>query len=174
LPSYPHILVLNLSARIPTGYGPWDPKLGNKLLICTINNYGDNKGSQPHNSPTASLFETPIRSQKVYTSYSKSGQQNCQNIDNIFMDDIKPTVNLIRTKEYSNVSKIANRDHLTDENWHKWKDCMKRVFNNCDIMGYIMGMVKRPNEDDDMAGAHNWDKNNSWAQQVIIHNVTSF
>jgi hypothetical protein len=36
-----------------------------------------------------------------------------------------------------------------------------------------MGMVKRPNEDDDMAGAHNWDKNDSWAQQVIIHNITS-
>ena len=47
------------------------------------------------------------------------------------------TVDLIRTKEYSNVSKIADRDHLTDENWHEWKDRMKRVFMNCDITEYV-------------------------------------
>jgi hypothetical protein len=50
---------------------------------------------------------------------------------------------------------------------------MKWVFNNCDISGYVTGMVKRLNEDNNAAGAHNWDKNNSWVQQVIIHNVTS-
>jgi hypothetical protein len=85
------------------------------------------------------------------------------------MDNIEPTVNLIRTKEYLNVSKITNRDHLTNKNWHKWKDCMKQVFNNHDIMGYIMGMVKRPNKDDDMAGACNWDKNDSWWSRVCRH-----
>jgi hypothetical protein len=25
----------------------------------------------------------------------------------------------------------------------------------------------------DPIGGHNWDKNDTWAQQVIIHNVTS-
>lgn len=83
------------------------------------------------------------------------------------------TVDLIRTKEYSNVNKIANCNHLTDENWHEWKDRMKCVFTNCDITGYVMGAVSRLNESDDPVGACNWDKNDSWAQQVIIHNVTS-
>jgi hypothetical protein len=39
-------------------------------------------------------------------------------------------IELIQTKEYS------------DENWHEWKDRMKRVFINCDITGYITGSVK--------------------------------
>src|SRR5271155_1948141 len=83
------------------------------------------------------------------------------------------TVDLIRTKEYSNVNKIADRDHLTDENWHEWKDRMKRVFTNCDITGYVTGAVSRPNESDDPVGVCNWDKNDCWTPQVIIHNVIS-
>jgi gag-polypeptide of LTR copia-type len=50
---------------------------------------------------------------------------------------------------------------------------MKRVFTNCDITGYITDATKRPNEVDDPDGARNWDKNDSWAQQVIIHNITA-
>ena len=138
-----------------------------------MSSYEEDKGSQLHNSPTASLFEAPVRSHKVYKSHSKSDQQNHQDIDDIFMDNIVPTIDLIRMKEYLNVSKIADRDHLTNENWHKWKDHMKWVFNNCNISGYVTGMVKRPNKDNNIAGAHNWDKNNSWVQQVIICNVTS-
>jgi hypothetical protein len=81
-------------------------------------------------------------------------------------------VALIQTKEYSNVSRIADHDHLTDENWHVWKECMKRVFTNCDINGYIIGAIKRPDQTTDPESTRNWDKNDSWAQQVIIHNVT--
>ena len=76
-------------------------------------------------------------------------------------------------KEYLKVNKIADRNHLTDENWHEWKDRMKCVFTNCDITGYVTGAVSRQNEVDDPVGANNWDKNDCWAQQVIIHNVTS-
>jgi gag-polypeptide of LTR copia-type len=47
------------------------------------------------------------------------------------------------------------------------------VFTNCDINGYITDAIKRLIELDDPVGAHNWDKNDSWAQQVIIHNITS-
>jgi hypothetical protein len=79
------------------------------------------------------------------------------------------TVELIRTKEYSNVNKIADCNHLVDENWHEWKNWMKCVFTNCDITGYVMGTVNRPNEDNDPVGVYNWDKNDCWAQQVIIH-----
>ena len=50
---------------------------------------------------------------------------------------------------------------------------MKRVLINSDITGYITGATRRPNEVDDLEGARNWDNNDSWAQQVIIHNVTS-
>jgi hypothetical protein len=53
-------------------------------------------------------------------------------------------VALIHTKEYSNVNKIAEHDHLTDENWHEWQERMKRVFINCDITGYTDRTVKRP------------------------------
>jgi hypothetical protein len=68
---------------------------------------------------------------------------------------------------------LADRDHLTDDNWHEWKDRIRRVFTNCDVTGYVDRTVKRPNQDEYSVGAHNWDKNDSWAQQVIIQNVTS-
>ena len=50
---------------------------------------------------------------------------------------------------------------------------MRQVFYNCDITGYITGDIKCPNEVIDSVGTWNWDKNNSWAQQIIMHNVTS-
>jgi hypothetical protein len=76
-------------------------------------------------------------------------------------------------KDYSNVSKVAECDHLTDENWHKWKEHIRCVFTNWDIIGYIDGTIQRPITSRDPAGASNWDKNDAWAQQVIIQNVTS-
>jgi hypothetical protein len=38
------------------------------------------------------------------------------------IDKLLPTVELLRMKDYSNVSKVVECDHLTDENWHKWKE----------------------------------------------------
>ena len=106
---------------------------------------------------------TSKHSSKVYQS------QNSRAMDTV----PPPSIDLICTKEYSNINRIADRDHLTDENWHKWKEKMKRVFINCDITEYITGNIRRPNEFLDFVGAHNWDKNDTWVQQVIMHNVTS-
>ena len=50
---------------------------------------------------------------------------------------------------------------------------MRWVFYNCDITGYVTGETKHPNEAIDPIGTLNWDKNDSWVQQIIIHNVTS-
>jgi hypothetical protein len=72
-----------------------------------------------------------------------------------------------------NVSKIAKHNHLTDNNWHEGKERIKRVFINCDITNYITGRVIRPDETVDPTNASNWDTNNSWIQQVIMHNLTS-
>jgi hypothetical protein len=84
-----------------------------------------------------------------------------------------PTIIMLHTKDYSNVSRIADRDHLTDNNWHEWKECFRRVIKNCDITGYIDGTLKRPSAFDDPGGAANQDKNDTWAQQVLIQNVMS-
>jgi hypothetical protein len=85
----------------------------------------------------------------------------------------QPTIKLLKTKDYSNISKIAERDHLTNDNWHEWKEHMQCVLTNCEITGYVDGTLKRLFLFDDPAGASNWDKNNAWVQQVIIQNVTS-
>ena len=60
-----------------------------------------------------------------------------------------------------------------DENWHKWKERMRWGFYNCDITGYITGDIKHLNEAIDPIGTWNWDKNESWVQQIIMYNVTS-
>src|SRR5262245_15384602 len=36
-----------------------------------------------------------------------------------------PSIELLHMKDYSNVSKIAECNHLDDDNWHVWKECMK-------------------------------------------------
>src|SRR5579859_1096369 len=115
-------------------------------------------------SPTVSDYAVPTRERHVYQS--RSAREHAA-------EHRKPTVSLIRTKDYSNVNKIAEQDHLTDENWHEWKERMRRVFINCRIIGYVNGETLRPNVLDDPKGASNWDMNDCWAQQVIIHNVTS-
>ena len=89
------------------------------------------------------------------------------------IDNPPQTIALLRMKDYSNVGKIAERDHLTDDNWHEWKERMKRVLTNCDITGYADGTIVKPLVFDDPVGASNWVKNDAWAQQVIIQNVTS-
>jgi hypothetical protein len=84
-----------------------------------------------------------------------------------------PSVKALKTKDYTNVSRIAEHDHLTDKNWHEWKDCMFRVFLSCDIAEYVAGFKKHPDPSIDPIGARNCDKNDVWAQQVIINNITS-
>jgi hypothetical protein len=89
------------------------------------------------------------------------------------IDKLLPTVELLRMKDYSNVSKVVECDHLTDENWHKWKEHIRWVFTHCDIIRYVGSTIQRPITSRDPAVASNWDKNDAWAQQVIIQNVTS-
>jgi hypothetical protein len=85
----------------------------------------------------------------------------------------QPAIKLLKTKDYLNVSKITEQDHLTDNNWHEWKECMQCILANCEITGYADGTLKRPFLFDHPAGVSNWAMNNAWAQQVIIQNVTS-
>jgi hypothetical protein len=68
-------------------------------------------------------------------------------------------IKLLKTKDYSNVSKIAEWDHLTDDNWHEWKERMQCILTNCEITGYADGTLKRPFLFNNPAGASNWDMN---------------
>jgi hypothetical protein len=86
---------------------------------------------------------------------------------------IPPGVQLLRTKDYMNVSHIAECDHLADDNWHEWNEQMDRVFKLCHITEYMKGTIEKPSLHNDPEGAVNWNINDAWAQQVIISNVTS-
>ena len=109
-------------------------------------------------------YEPPKHAKRVYKSKAADLMEDDEDI---------PSIKLIWTRNYTNVNKITERDHLMDDNWHEWKERMRRVFYNCDINEYVTGAIKRPDEAIDCMGALNWDKNDSWAQQIIIHNVTS-
>src|SRR3984957_14669000 len=50
---------------------------------------------------------------------------------------------------------------------------MNRVFTSCDITGYIDGTIPRVVPEQDGIGARNWVKNDTWAQQVIMDNVST-
>ena len=50
---------------------------------------------------------------------------------------------------------------------------MLRVFMSSDVAEYVAGLLKRPDPKRDPIGTRNWDKNDVWAQQVIMNNVTA-
>src|SRR5882762_1447787 len=60
-----------------------------------------------------------------------------------------------------------------DDNWNDWKERMNCIFTNCDITGYIDGTILQVAPDQDGIGARNWVKNDSWAQQVIMDNIST-
>src|ERR1700689_947443 len=84
-----------------------------------------------------------------------------------------PTIALIHTKEYTAVNRLPERSHLTDNNWYDWKEQMNHIFTNCDITGYVDGTIPRVAPEQDGIGAGNWVKNDSWAQQGIMDNVST-
>ena len=49
---------------------------------------------------------------------------------------------------------------------------MKHIFKNCKITKYIEGSIQCPDQLDQPLAANNWSQNNSWAQQVILQNIT--
>ena len=61
---------------------------------------------------------------RVYQSKAK---------EDLWEDDDLPSIKLICTRNYTNINKIAEHDHLTDKNWHKWKERMRQISYNCDI-----------------------------------------
>ena len=109
-------------------------------------------------------YEPPKPAKRVYQSNA---------VDLVEDDEDIPFIKLIRTRNYTNVNKIAECDHLMDDNWHEWKERMRRVFYNCDINEYVTGEIKCPNEAIHPVGTLNWDKNDSWGQQIISNNITS-
>ena len=109
-------------------------------------------------------YVPPKCAKRVYQSKAKDLWED---------DEDLPSIKLICTRNYTNVNKITEHNHLMDKNWHEWKERMRRVFYNCDVNEYDTGETKHPNEAINPIGALNWDKNNSWVQQIIIHNVTS-
>jgi gag-polypeptide of LTR copia-type/Zinc knuckle len=84
----------------------------------------------------------------------------------------KPSIELIRFKDYASVARVPEREHLTNENWYNWKERMSRVSVTCGITGYLTGSIKRPEKAKDYEGSRNWHMNDNWVQQVIMNNIT--
>jgi hypothetical protein len=84
------------------------------------------EGSVLHSEPEEEEFELP----QPHKNAPKVAPKKAPNCDPV-------TVELIWTKDYTNISKIAECGHLNDNNWHKWKERIKHILFNCDIVGYI-------------------------------------
>ena len=63
-------------------------------------------------------YEPPKHEKRVYQSKEKDFLED---------DEDSSSITLIHTRNYTNVNKIGEHDHLTDDNWHKWKERMRRV-----------------------------------------------
>jgi hypothetical protein len=59
---------------------------------------------------------------------------------------------------------------LGHDNWIVWRDRMRRVLRLCGIEDYIDGKIPRP---ENAQEASNWDFNDTYAQVIIVNNVTS-
>jgi len=49
---------------------------------------------------------------------------------------------------------------------------MKHIFKNCKITQYIDGSTPCLDQLEHPIAARNWSQNDSWAQQVILQNIT--
>ena len=87
-------------------------------------------------------------------------------------DNINPSIKLLDTKNYMNVCWLIERDHLSNNNWHDWTHLMNHIFKNCKITKYIKRSIQCPDQLDQPLAANNWSQNDSWAQQVILQNIT--
>jgi len=59
------------------------------------------------------------------------------------VETCKASVELIQTKEYFNVNEISDHDHLTDDNWHIWKEQMQRVIINCGMSQALKNVLMK-------------------------------
>ena len=98
----------------------------------------DQIGEQEQEEEMEVEVKTYVLSKCAKRAYQTKAQDLWEDVD-------LPSITLIRTRNYSNINRIAECDHLTDENWHEWKERMGEVFYNCDIIGYITGDIKHPN-----------------------------
>jgi len=62
---------------------------------------------------------------------------------------------------------------LSKNNWIAWRERIKRVLRYCCMEEYITGTIYRPEEDEDVEGAENWDYNDNYTQMMIVNNITS-
>jgi hypothetical protein len=118
----------------------------------------------------ASEWRGILPSQRPSIRSSSSSQCRHSRLHISDSEDESPSPS-VKTKDYTTVSRLTECNHLTDENWHEWKDRMLWVLYSSDIAEYVSGFKKRPDPSIDHIGAQNWDKNHVWAQQVIINNI---
>jgi hypothetical protein len=88
--------------------------------------HSEHKGSLLHSEPEEEEFELPQPGKKA----PKVAPKKAPNCDPV-------TIKLIWMKDYTNISKIAERNHLNNNNWHEWKEHITCIFINCNIVGYI-------------------------------------
>ena len=87
------------------------------------------------NTPEAEVQEEQLEEQQleeeieVFVPHKHAKRGHCTkpklSTEELWEDDNLPSIHLIHTKEYLNVNRITNHDHLMDENWHKWKERMR-------------------------------------------------
>ena len=75
-------------------------------------------------NPSEWMGITSSRALSIRSSSGRHQRNPRSNVSDSEDESPGPSVKLLKTKDYSNVSRIVERDHLTDENWHEWKDRM--------------------------------------------------
>jgi hypothetical protein len=87
--------------------------------------------------------------------------------------DTAPKIERIHATESLAVTKV---DELLDSkarNWTGWSEYMDMLFILFDIQDYVQGKIPCPNETDDPVGASNWAYNDTYAQMLIITNIST-
>ena len=89
-------------------------------------------GEQQQEEEIEEEIETYVPPKRIKRVYQTKDQ-------NLWEDEDLSSITLIHTRNYTNITKITEHDHLMDDNWHEWKERMRQVFHNCDITGYVTG-----------------------------------
>jgi hypothetical protein len=96
------------------------------------------------NSPSEADNEPITHGTDPYPTHYQHGCSPSLDDPGFNQEFLPPSIELLRTKDYTNINRIAECNHLTDDNWHEWKERMSCVFLSCDITRYVFSTIKWP------------------------------
>jgi gag-polypeptide of LTR copia-type/GAG-pre-integrase domain len=81
------------------------------------------------------------------------------------------TEHIYKMKTRDSPTAVKMPEHLDENNWAAWRQCMTKSLKFYNVEGYLHGIPARPSDADDVDDLENWEHSDSFVQTVITLNI---